>query len=195
MQVVYTLGLVNVTLEPAPASNNVHNPVHVLGPVVEKQQGDGISMATIFNDQNESKKEEKIAGIHHADVVPAPTAVMSNELESSLVHHFVLLFHDMILLTEGTNNSGSTHAFVEVTVDGAPKRAADFVKLAVSVGKEWHNFAEYQTNNCKADESLREANREHETSDNHNVRHHIKDMLKRVEQMVAENVNLFLEDF
>ena len=48
---------------------------------------------------------------------------------------------------------------------------------------------------CQANHSFREANEEHGAKDNHNMREHVQDMLDWVKQVVAENVDLILEDF
>ena len=53
---------------------------------------------------------------------------------------------NVLLLAEGTDDCRAAHALVEVTVDGAPERAAYLVKLAVSVGKEGHDLAEDEPN-------------------------------------------------
>ena len=44
----------------------------------------------------------------------------------------MLFFENGILLTVGSDDHGSTHAFVEVGMDRTPESCADFVKLLVS---------------------------------------------------------------
>lgn len=120
VKVIDTLRFNAVALEPTEAGSHMHEPSHIVSPVEKEHKLNWVTCRFILGNQEQGEHVEKEAGIHHAKVVPAPAAVMSNEMRSRLVEEHMLLVHNGLLLTESANYRGTAHAFVEVAVDGSP---------------------------------------------------------------------------
>ena len=89
---------------PVEAAEEVHEPAHVLRPVQEEHQGNGISSSAVLGDQNQGHDGEELGHIVHSEVEPAPAAVMGDEVSCGLVQEHVLLLHDLLLLAEGADD-------------------------------------------------------------------------------------------
>ena len=103
-----------------PAAHDVHEPVHISGPPVEHNEGDLVVVHPVLSNQDQSHNVEHIGSVEHAEIVPAPAAMVSDEVRCGLVEKLVLLLHDGLLLAEGTDHSRAAHTLIEVAVDRAP---------------------------------------------------------------------------
>ena len=73
-------------------------------------------------------------------------------MESCFVEELVLLFHDFLLLTKGTDDVDSSHAFVEVAVDGSPDSATNLAEIFLSSIVVRYISCHDDSNDSKADD-------------------------------------------
>jgi len=99
----------------------VHNPSHIGGPSEEEHERDGFCSCSCLGNQEDGKNVEQLRAVKEAKVVPAPAAVMCNEMIGCLVEELVLPFHDAFFLTKGSDHTCSSHTLVEIRVDRTPK--------------------------------------------------------------------------
>ena len=125
----------------------MHKPAHIGGPVEEKYKANCAHGRSALGNQDDGKNREKLSCIVHAQVVPAPAAVMCNELGCCLVEQHVLLVHDVFFLAEGSDYGCASHAFIEVGVDWDPERAMNAPKIVISLKEGRNNFAHHKGNN------------------------------------------------
>ena len=81
----------------------------------------------------------------------------------------MLLLHDGLLLTEGTDHSCAAHALIEVAVDGAPEGAANLVELVVSGEVGRHDLVAQEDEDAASNQGLPEANGKHNADHDNNM--------------------------
>lgn len=114
----------------------MHKPVE-MDSLVEEDAERHVADYTLVHDAgDDSSDRDKICDCAHAEVVPDPAGVVSNEVSSGVIKHSVLASQDSFFLVVGTDDAGSSHLFMEERVDWLVDRRSHFVKLIVGV-KIW----------------------------------------------------------
>ena len=92
MQVEDTLGLYQESAKPVYAGKEVYDPAHVNCPIEKKDEGDGVHSCPILDYHCEGQYVYQLACVLHAEVVPAPAAMLGDEVNRRFVQKKVLLF-------------------------------------------------------------------------------------------------------
>ena len=114
LQVEHLLGLHHVSLQVIDAREEVHEPVHVVGPRVEEGQAQSLDSASVLGNDEDAENSEHVGDGVEASGVPVPAAVVGDEVDGSLVEEMMLLLENSILLAIGSDDRGASHGLMEV---------------------------------------------------------------------------------
>ena len=85
LEVEYTLCLDSHSHEPVQASEKVHNPRHIHRPVEKHNKSHITDHSSVHEADVDSDEGENFGDDEHADVIPAPAAMMSNEVSCGII--------------------------------------------------------------------------------------------------------------
>ena len=128
-------------LKPIKASEETREPSKRYGLVKEETKGDVADFAFVEYAQYDCRERYDLTSVGHAQVKPAPAAMVSNEMCCDIVDHLVLTSKDMLLLTEGTNDIRTSDRFLHVGTPWCVNALANFMQLDISVEVRLRNFA------------------------------------------------------
>ena len=105
--------------------------MHVDGPIEKLYERQSIFSHSMLGDHYYADEGKNLWWHVHAQIEPAPDAVMADEVQGRFVKHLILLLHNTFFLTKGADSACASHTLVEIRVNRAPKCWTYFVKLVV----------------------------------------------------------------
>ena len=99
------------------ASEEVLKPAHVR-PVEEENERDVAYDAFVHDAGHDSANLDALGEPLHAELIPAPAAMVSDKVRGGVVQQGVLLCQDLLFLLEGSDDRLASHCLVEVAVNG-----------------------------------------------------------------------------
>ena len=141
LQIKDSLDLDHHQLKPIEASEETREPSKRYGLVKEETKSDVADFAFVEDAQYDCRERDNLTSVGHAQVKPAPAAMVGNEMCCDLVDHLVLTSKDMLLLTEGTNDIRTSDRFLHVGAPWCVNALANFMQLDISVKVRLRDFA------------------------------------------------------
>ena len=139
----------------------MYDPLHVSSPSEEDHELDGFCGRSCLCNQEDGQNVEQLRAVKDAKVVPAPAAVVCNEISGCLVEKLVLLFHDAFFLSKGSDHACSSHALVEIRVYRTPNLCTDSMHLFISNHEGWNYEAQDEYHQAQGDACLPATDAEH----------------------------------
>ena len=135
-----------------------------------------------------------MTSVGHAQVEPAPAAMVSNEMCCDLVNHLVLTGKNMLLLTEGANDIRTSDRFLHVRAPWCVDAPANFMQLDISIKVRLRDFAHDWDRHKEKRHNLVATDGEYNGEADYHFAQEMHDVIGSVKDAAVEHTQIFCKD-